>query len=479
MTTSVSPLHAPAVASVTLSAAFLARLAEIVGAEHLLLPGSSDTYADYGRDHTEDFLFVPAAVVRPGTPEEVSALMRLCYAEEIPVTPRGAGTGLSGGALPQHGGLVLSTERFNRIIQIDEQNFQATVEPGVVTQAFQEAVKAKGLFYPPDPASRGSCFLGGNLSESSGGPKAVKYGTTKDYVLNIQAVLPTGEIIWTGANTLKNATGYNLTQLLIGSEGTLAVITRIVFRLLPHPQHDLTLLVPFRQEAAAAAAVAKIFQAGLMPSGLEFMERNAIEWSARYLNLELNLEADIRAHLLIELDGNDPDVLMRDAERVYEVVSEFDTGEIEIADTAGEKERLWRIRRNIGNAVRYHSVYKEEDTVVPRAALPTLLQGVKEIGARYGFQSVCYGHAGDGNLHINIIRGELPDDFWQEGIREPIAEIFRLCVQLGGTISGEHGIGLVQRPYIGIAIPEVQLELMRGIKRVFDPKGLLNPGKIF
>ncbi|HYE79948.1 MAG TPA: FAD-linked oxidase C-terminal domain-containing protein [bacterium] len=475
----MSQINTQTVASVTLSPAILDQLAGIVGPEHLLVPGSSDTYADYGRDHTEDFVFVPAAVVRPGTTEEVAALMKLCYAEGLPVTPRGAGTGLSGGALPQHGGLVLSTERFNRIVEIDEQNFQATVEPGVVTQAFQEAVKARGLFYPPDPASRGSCFLGGNLSESSGGPKAVKYGTTKDYVLNIQAVLPTGEVIWTGANTLKNATGYNLTQLLIGSEGTLAVITRIVFRLLPHPQHDLTLLVPFRQEEDAAAAVAKLFQAGLSPAGLEFMERNAIEWSARYLNLELNLADDIRAHLLIELDGNDPDALMRDAERVYEVVSQFDTGEIEVADTAGEKERLWKIRRNIGNAVRYHSVYKEEDTVVPRAALPTLLRGVKEIGARYGFQSVCYGHAGDGNLHINIIRGELDEAFWKEGIQEPIREIFRLCVRLGGTISGEHGIGLVQKPYIGIAIPEVQLELMRGIKRVFDPKGILNPGKIF
>jgi glycolate oxidase len=209
------------------------------------------------------------------------------------------------------------------------------------------------------------------------------------------------------------------------------------------------------------------------------MERNAIAWSARYLNIPLTVPDDIVAHLLIELDGNDPDQLQIQAERVYEVVTQFDTGEIEIADTAAEKERLWRIRRNIGNAVRYHSVYKEEDTVVPRAALPELLRGGKEIGARYGFQSVCYGHAGDGNLHINIIRGELDEQFWKEGIREPIKEIFRLCVRLGGTISGEHGIGLVQRPYIGIALPEVQLELMRGIKRVFDPKGILNPGKIF
>ncbi len=475
--TTAAELTAP---SSEISTDLLARFAGIVGPEHLLVATSADdTYADYGRDHTEDLLFVPAAVVRPGTPEEVAAVLRLCHEAHLPVTPRGAGTGLSGGALPHRGGLVLSTERFNRILEIDQRNLQATVEPGVVNQAFQDAVKAVGLFYPPDPASKGSCFLGGNLSQSSGGPKAVKYGTTRDYVLNIQAVLVTGEIIWTGANTLKNATGYNLTQLLIGSEGTLAVITKIVFRLLPLPQHDLTLLVPFRSEDDACAAVAQLFMAGITPSGLEFMERNAIEWSARYLNLPLELADDIRAHLLIELDGNDPEVLQRDAERVYEVVSAFDVGEVEVADTAGEKDRLWRIRRNIGNAVRYHSVYKEEDTVVPRAELPTLLRGVKEIGARYGFQSVCYGHAGDGNLHINIIRGELDEAFWAEGIREPIREIFRLCVRLGGTISGEHGIGLVQKPYIGIALPEANLNLMRGIKAVFDPHGVLNPGKIF
>jgi glycolate oxidase len=439
----------------------------------------AEVYADYGRDHTEDLQFAPDVVLRPGTAEEVAAIMRLCYEAGVPVTARGAGTGLSGGALPVHHGVVLSTERLNRILQIDERNLQATVEPGVINEVFQNAVKEVGLFYPPDPASKGSCTLGGNLAHSSGGPRAVKYGTTKDYVLNLQVALPTGELIWTAANTLKNSTGYNLTQLMVGSEGTLGIITKVVFRLLPYPQQNVLMLVPFRQEAQAAEAVSAVFRAGIIPSAMEFMEREAIAWSSNYLNIPLTLPEEIKAHLLIELDGQDLDQLYKEAEQVYAVLENYDVDEILLADTAAQKDDLWKIRRNIGNSVRYNSVYKEEDTVVPRAELPTLLKGVKEIGARYGFKSVCYGHAGDGNLHVNIIRGELSDEQWNVGLRQPISEIFELCVQLGGTISGEHGIGLVQKPYIGIALKEANLNLMRGIKQVFDPKGILNPSKIF
>jgi glycolate oxidase len=464
-----------------LTPALVSAFEAIVSPAHVLTAATAEAqqYEAYGRDHTEDFHFAPDVVLRPGTPEEVSAIMQLCHEHRVPVTARGAGTGLSGGALPIHNGVVLSMERFNKILKIDERNLQATVEPGVVTEAFQNAVKEVGLFYPPDPASKGSCFLGGNLSQSSGGPKAVKYGTTRDYVLNLQVVLPTGEIIWTGANTLKYATGYNLTQLMVGSEGTLGIITKAVFRLLPYPQHNILMLVPFRQEAQAAEAVSAVFRAGIIPSGMEFMEREAIAWSSDYLKIPLTLPEDITAHLLIELDGQDIEQLYKEAEQVYEVLATYDVGEILLADTAGQKDDLWKIRRNIGNSVRYNSVYKEEDTVVPRAELPTLLKGVKEIGARYGFKSVCYGHAGDGNLHVNIIRGELTDEQWNVGLREPISEIFALCVRLGGTISGEHGIGLVQKPYMHIALKEANLNIMRGIKQVFDPHGILNPGKIF
>ncbi|MBX0332758.1 FAD-binding protein [Pontibacter sp. HSC-14F20] len=453
--------------------------ANIVGQEHLVLPADQEGIVRYTHDETEDLRYLPEVVLKPKNAEEISRIMQLCHENAIPVTPRGAGTGLSGGALAVHGGVVLSMERLNAIISIDERNLQAIVEPGVITQVFQEAVISRGLFYPPDPSSRGSCQLGGNLSESSGGPRAVKYGVTKDYVLNLEVVLPTGEITWTGANVLKNATGYNLTQLMVGSEGTLGIITKIVFRLIPYPTQNLVLLVPFRKEDEAAAAVSKIFTAGIVPSALEFMEREAIEWACRYLSLEVPMAADERAHLLIELDGNDMDLLYKDAERVYEVLETFDVGDILVADTEKQKEDLWRLRRSVGHAVKSNSVYKEEDTVVPRAELPVLLRGVKEIGERYKFKSVCYGHAGDGNLHINIVKGDMSDDDWQNKLPEGIKEIFRLCVSLGGTISGEHGIGLVQRPYIGIALSEVQLRLMQGIKQLFDPKGILNPGKIF
>ncbi|AKD02190.1 FAD-linked oxidase C-terminal domain-containing protein [Pontibacter korlensis] len=454
-------------------------LSAIVGPEYVVLPAAAEEMLRYTHDETEDLRYEPEVVLKPANAAEISRIMQYCHENFIPITPRGAGTGLSGGALAIHKGVILSTERLNQIIEIDERNLQATVEPGVITQVFQEAVIERGLFYPPDPSSRGSCFLGGNLSESSGGPRAVKYGVTKDYVLNLEVVLPTGEITWTGANVLKNATGYNLTQLMVGSEGTLGVITKIVFKLIPYPPQNLVMLVPFRSEEEACAAVSRIFVAGIVPSALEFMEREAIVWATRYLSLDLSLPEDIKAHLLIELDGNDMDLLFKDAERVYEVLETFDVGDILVADTEKQKNDLWLLRRNVAHAVKGNSVYKEEDTVVPRAELPRLLKGVKEIGARYNFKSVCYGHAGDGNLHVNIIKGDMSDEDWQNKLPEGIKEIFKLCVELGGTISGEHGIGLVQRQYINIALNEVQLRLMRGIKELFDPRGILNPGKIF
>jgi glycolate oxidase len=371
-------------------------------------------------------------------------------------------------------------ERFNKIIEIDEKNHQVTVEPGVITQVLQEAVREVGLFYPPDPASKGSCFIGGNVSENSGGPKAVKYGVTKDCVLNLEVVLPTGEIIWTGANVLKNATGYNLTQLIVGSEGTLGVLTKIVLRLIPHPTDDLLMLVPFYDAEKACEAVAAIFRAGITPSGLEFMERDALLWTMKYeTEATIEVKDNHAAHLLIEVDGFDVDALMRTCEDIMIVLENFDTDEIMFAESQAQKDQLWKLRRKVGEAVKAHSVYKEEDTVVPRYELPKLLSAVKRIGNQYGFKSVCYGHAGDGNLHVNIIKGELSDEFWNNELTKAISELFQEVIALGGTISGEHGIGLVQKPYMSIAFNEVQLNLMRSIKNVFDPKGILNPGKIF
>ncbi len=431
-------------------------------------------------DETEDLVFMPELVLQPDNTEEVSKILAYCNEHRIPVTPRGAGTGLSGGCLPVSGGVVLDMRGMNRILDIDTENFQVTTEPGVITEVLQDAVREKGLFYPVDPASKGSCFIGGNISENSGGPKALKYGVVKDYVLNLEVVLPDGSVIWTGANTLKNATGYNLTQLIVGSEGTLAVVTKIVLKLLPHPGHELLISVPFYAAEEATAAVNKIFLAGYTPSALEFMERDAVMHAVKYLNLDTpGIADDIQAVLLIEVDGNNPDVLFREIEGIARVLEDMHTGEILFAESEQQKQELWRLRRVVGAAVKTFSVYREEDTVVPRARLPLLLRKVKDIGARYGFHAVCYGHAGDGNLHVNILKGALPDNVWEQSLPVAIRELFMYVKELGGTISGEHGIGLVQKGYMDIMFDQVALQLMRDIKLVFDPNRILNPGKIW
>jgi glycolate oxidase len=461
----------------------MAQFRAIVGAAHVIV--DEELRLEYGHDKTEDYQFLPDVVLRPGTPEEISTILKLCNQHRIPVTPRGAGTGLSGGALPVKQGVVISMERFNKILSIDELNLQATVEPGVITEVFQNAVKEKGLFYPPDPASRGSCFLGGNLANNSGGPKAVKYGVTRDYVLNLEVVLPTGEIIWTAANVLKNSTGYNLTQLMCGSEGTLGIITKIVFKLRGYPQKNVLLLIPFVTNEEACRAVAAIFVAGITPSGMEFFEREAALKTYEYCDKVLGspvttqLTDGMDAYLLCELDGNDEEVLMRDAERVMNVVEKFQCGEVLFAESNAQKEELWKVRKNISPAVNWYTLTKSDDVVVPRNNLPKLIRGIKEIGKQYGFNTVCFGHLGDGNLHVNILKEDISETDWETKIPEGIGEIFKLTVRLGGTLSGEHGIGIAKRPYMPIAMSEVNLNLMRGIKKVFDPNGIMNPGKIF
>ncbi len=435
----------------------------------------------HASDETEDLSFPPELVLFVHTAEEISNVLRYCNERTIPVTVRGGGTGLSGGALAIHGGVVLNMQGFNKILNIDEQNLQVVVEPGVITEVLQNAVKEKGLFYPPDPSSKGTCFIGGNVSENSGGPRAVKYGVVKDYVLNLEVVLANGDIIWTGANVLKNATGFNLTQLMVGSEGLLGVITKIVLKLLPYPDKNLLMLVPFPSAELACEAVAKIFQAGYTPSALEFMERDAIEWSLKYSSEPnaLPIGDGVQAHLLIEVDGKEEDILMREIEGIAQVLEQMGCDEILFADNEAEKNRLWKLRRSVAEAVKAHSIYKEEDTVVPRAALPQLLNKVKALGKEFGFKSVCYGHAGDGNLHVNIVKGDLTDAQWEQDLPKAIHLLFEYVHALGGTISGEHGIGLVQKEYMSIVFNEVQLNLMRGIKDLFDPKGILNPGKVF
>jgi glycolate oxidase len=450
----------------------------ICGDENVTI--TKENLTQYGSDETENLCYPPDVVLFPTTEFQISDIVKYCNQNSIAVTPRGAGTGLSGGALPVYGGVCISMKYFNSIIKIDEQNLQVIVQPGVITEVLQNAVKAKGLFYPPDPASKGSCFIGGNIAENSGGPKAVKYGVVKDYVLNLEIVLPTGEIIWTGANVLKNATGFNLTQLIVGSEGLLGIVTKIVLKLIPHPTNTLLMLAPFPSAERACEAVAKIFQAGITPSAMEFMERDAIDFGLKYLdNINIEIKENTQAHLLIEVDGFNVDVLMSECEKISDVLTEMGCDDILFAESEQQKNDLWRLRRGVAEAVKSNSIYKEEDTVVPRAALPKLLNAAKKIGTKYNFKSVCYGHAGDGNLHVNILKENMSDELWENILPIAIRELFEEVKLLGGTLSGEHGIGLVQKEYMDIVFSETQLELMKKIKHVFDPNGIMNPGKVF
>jgi len=451
---------------------------KIVGADYVLV--DEETLLHYAHDETEELHFPPDVVIKPRSAGEISDILKICNAEKIPVTPRGAGTGLSGGALSHLGGVLLSTERMNSILEIDERNMQVTTEPGVITEVLQNSVKEKGLFYPPDPASRGSCFIGGNISENSGGPKAVKYGVVKDYVLNLEVVLPTGEIIWTGANVLKNSTGYNLTQLIVGSEGTLGIVTKIVLRLIPYPRYDLLMLVPFRKLEQASEAVNTIFMAGLVPSAMELVEIDALKIVSIFVNsAAVPITLDIEAHLIIEVDGNNMDVLMNEMETISNLLAQYDIGEIYFAEDAQQKTELWKLRRRVAEAVKLAGYTIEEDTVVPRAELPALIRGVKELGEQYNFQAVCYGHAGDGNLHIRIKKQGVVNSQDSPEMVKSLRALFMLVKSLGGTISGEHGIGLIQKGYMDIVFDKKQLDLMRQIKKVFDPNNILNAGKIF
>ena len=457
---------------------FIETFKNILGAANVL--DKSGEIDNYTHDETENLRYVPDIVIKPQTAEQLGEVMKICNEHLLPVTPRGAGTGLSGGALAHRGGIIVSFEKMNRIIDIDERNLQVTVEPGVITEVLQNAVKEKGLFYPPDPSSRGSCFIGGNIAENSGGPKAVKYGVVKDYVLNLEVVLPTGDIIWTGANVLKNSTGYNLTSLMVGSEGTLGLVTKIVLKLLPHPQYEMLMLVPFKNLEKAGAAVSAIFRAGIIPSALELMEVDALRIVSKFVDSNaVPFSEDIEAHLIIEVDGNNQETLMGEIEAIFAVLQEYDCEEPLFADDATQKEELWKLRRRVAEAVKLDGYTIEEDTVVPRANIPALIRGIKALGREFDFETVCYGHAGDGNLHIRIRKPGSIYSLNNPDVVPALNALFELVKKLGGTISGEHGIGLVQKEYMGIIFSEASIGLMRGIKKVFDPNNILNAGKIF
>ena len=459
--------------------AFINKLTDLIGANAVFT--QTEILEKHARDFCKELYFLPDLIVTPGNTEEVSTIMALCNEHRIPVTVQGARSGLTGAALAVHGGVVLSMERFDKILEIDEKNYQVITEPAVITEHLQNILQDKGLYYPPDPAGRGYSHIGGNIATNAGGPRCVKYGVTRDYVLNLEIVLANGEVMWTGANTLKNSSGYNLTQLIIGSEGTLAVVTKIVLRLIPYPPFNLLMLALFQKEEDACAVVADIFKTGVVPSAVEFMDKSTTDYAIRHVGSSpFGGSQDYEAMLLIEVDGNNIDVLQQDCEKVATVLTQYNAGDILFADSEVQKNELWKLRRNAANAITNLSyAMVTEDAVVPRTKLPELLKGVKRIGSDLGLKTSNLGHIGDGNIHFCIISDEPVTEAWQIRSQEGKEEIYKLVKSLGGMLSAEHGIGFLQKPYMNIFFKEPHLSILRGIKNSFDPEGILNPGKIF
>ena len=452
-------------------------LRQIVGEANVVVAG--DALERYAHDETVGLRADPEVAVKVTSTEQVSKVLKLAQLERIPVTPRGAGYGLSGGAVALHGGIVLSTEKMNRILEIDHENLMVTVEPGVITGDIHRAVEAEGLFYPPDPASLDSCTIGGNISEGAGGPRAVKYGITKDYVTGLEVVLPSGKITSMGGKLVKDVTGYSLLQLLIGSEGTLAVVTKIILRLLPLPKVQVDLLVPFDDFQAAADTVSAIIAQRILPTTIEFMERDSMLAVERLLQKPVPF-CDAAAQLLIQLDGNLQDAVEAEMEIVGDLCLEHGARDVLVAQDRPTRDRLWEARRLIIDALNQESpVNHMEDVVVPRAELPRLLKGIKEIGKRHGVRIVSFGHAGDGNVHVNVLKDQIGDEQWTALMPAVTEETYRLSLSLGGAITGEHGIGATRKRYLSLALDEAQIELMRQIREAFDPNRILNPGKIF
>ena len=447
-------------------------LNNIVGKENFL--DSIEERICYSYDATNQ-KYLPDAIAFPGSTQEVSGILKIANRDKIPVIPRGAGTGFTGGSLPVQGGIILVMTRMNRIIEIDTDNLIAVVEPGVVTGKFQKEVAHYGLFYPPDPASLEYSTLGGNVAECSGGPRAVKYGVTRDYVLGLEAVLPTGEVIHTGAKTVKSVAGYELTRLLVGSEGTLAVITRIILRLIPLPDDVKTILAIFPQIAQAAETVSEIIRSKIIPSTLEFMDNATIRCVEDYLHMGLPVDAG--ALLLIEVDG-ESEIIEKQVNKIGELCRKGGAEKIEIAKDEAEREMLWKARRSISAAiVKLNPTKVNEDITVPRNKVPDIINALQGIAEKYQLVIVNFGHAGDGNIHVNIMTNRKNKEE-MERVEKAVEEIFRTTLNLGGTISGEHGIGITKAPYLKWEVGDTGIEVMKRIKASFDPNNILNPGKM-
>jgi len=448
-------------------------LTNIVGRDNILT--KREDLICYSYDATNQ-KFLPDVVVFPRGAEEISLILKMANFEDFPVIPRGAGSGFSGGSLPVEGGVVVSLERMNRILNIDTENLTAVVEPGVVTGEFQAEVESLGLFYPPDPSSLKFCTIGGNVAECAGGPRAVKYGVTKDYVLGLEVVLPTGETINTGAQTLKGVVGYDLTKLFVGSEGTLGIVTKIILKLLPLPATTKTMLAAFPDMKNAARAASSIISSKIIPSTMEFIDKNCVKCVEDYLNIGLPIDTD--AILLIETDG-DKDLAEKEADAMRKICLDNSAIEVKTAKDKREVKELWKARRAISPSLKKLNPDKiNEDIVVPRNKIPDAIAGIQKIAEKYNLTIANFGHAGDGNIHVNVMIDKSNKDELSNA-QKAVEEIFKLTLNLGGTISGEHGIGISKMPYIGMELSPAAIDVMKRVKQVFDPKGILNPGKIF
>ena len=421
-------------------------------------------------------VYMPEVVVQPLSADEVSGILKLANKHKIPVYPRGQGTSLSGGPLPVRGGIVLDLSQWTSKLEIDAENMLAIVSPGVTAQAINNAALTHGMIYPPDPSSMNIATIGGNLAENSGGPKGLKYGVTKDYVIGLEVVTPEGEIIRTGGKTMKNVTGYDLTKLIVGSEGTLGVITEAILRLHPKPQATQTLMALFDDIIDAGRAISNILSAGIIPAKLEIMDKASVEAVEAYR--PSGLPTNIDALILIELDGH-PEAIKDEIKRVNDVCLREKARSVQIAKTAEEAAQLWLARKLVSPAiVRVKPTKISEDATVPRSKIPDMFQRLKEIKEKYKLDLVVFGHAGDGNLHPNIIADER-DVEEMKRVEQAVEEIFKAAIELGGTLSGEHGIGTLKAPFMEMELGAAGVDMMKRIKQAWDPNDILNPGKIF
>lgn len=447
-----------------------------------ILPGrvfsGGNVSSDYEHDEMTIYgLYAPEAVLLAQNTDEISAVLRYCCQKGIAVTPRGAGTGLCGGCVAVRGGIVLSTERMKRVLEVDEKNMTATVEPGVLLMEFPKALEGTGLFYPPDPGEK-TATMGGNAMTNAGGMRAVRYGVTRDYVLGMEVVLSSGEILTLGGKNVKTSSGYSLIDLLVGSEGTLGILTKLTVKLIPEPKANISLLIPFDDLDTCIGAVPAVLGCGCEPTAVEFMEREVIACAETYLGKQFP-DASADAYLLVRLDGASVEALRPAMDRLTDLALSIGARDVLLADTDERKESIWNARGAFLEAIKNSTTMMDEcDVVVPRERIADFVRQSGQIGREAGVRICSFGHAGDGNLHIYVCKNAMEDQAWAKALEQVMDRLYEAARNLGGEVSGEHGIGHAKREFLRESLGETQMVLMRGIKSVFDPAGILNPGKV-